>query len=141
MPGNSTPDALTPSNGGERAATGPHVLRMAPGALGMLGDFSVAVTIAAVAAVQCGARPAVASPRAASMVRSMVTGVRDVQDSSISFLSRSWLARPNSCILRALILLTVPSTAPELYGNVSPAVTASRSRRIPRVNERSAGRS
>ena len=67
--------------------------------------------------------------------------VIDVYTSKISFRSRSGLARPNSCIFRALILLTVPSTAPELYGWVSPAVTASRSRCSPRVNERSVGRS
>jgi len=39
--------------------------------------------------------------------------VFDVYARKISFRSRSWLARPNNCILRALILLTVPSTAPE----------------------------
>ena len=100
-------------------------------ALRGLSAVSVAVTIAAVAAVQT----------AGCVLPWPVTGVRDVQDSSISFLSRSGFARPSSCIFRALILWTVPSTAPELYGNVSPAMTASRSRRSPRVNGRNAGRS
>lgn len=36
---------------------------------------------------------------------STATGVRDVQDSRMSLLSRSGLARPNSCILRALTFL------------------------------------
>ncbi len=40
--------------------------------------------------------------------------VFNVYASRMSFRSRSGFARPNSCILRALILLTVPSTAPEL---------------------------
>ncbi len=62
----------------------------------------------------CGVCLAVALGQAGVDGASMVTGVRDVQDSRMSFLSRSGLARPNSCILRALILLTVPSTAPEL---------------------------
>lgn len=37
---------------------------------------------------------------------------------------RSKLARPNICRFSILILLTVPSTAPELWDKVSPAVTA-----------------
>jgi len=102
-----------------------------------LGAVSVAVTIAAVT-VQAAGR---VFPWPHPGWAPMGTGVCDVQASKMSFLSRSWLARPNSCILRALILLTVPSTAPELYGNVSPAMTASRSRRSPRVNDRNAGRS
>ncbi len=58
----------------------------------------------------CWARLAVVSRAAPSIV----TGVCDVQDSKISFLSRSGLARLNSCILGALLLLTAPSTSPEL---------------------------
>jgi hypothetical protein len=47
------------------------------------------------------------------------------------------LARPYICLL--IILLTVPSTLPELYGRVSPFMTASLSFRIPVANERSSG--
>jgi len=97
-----------PLNGGERAATGTLVLRTVS-ALGMLGDFSVVVIVAAGAVAGQAARRALTWPSPP-----MTIGGRGVQDSSISFRSRSGFARPNSCILRALILLTVPSTAPEL---------------------------
>ena len=64
-----------------------------------------------------------------------------VQDTRISFLSRSCFARPNSCVFRALILLTVPSTGPELHCWVRPAVTAAMSRRSPTMNDLNVGRS
>ncbi|MDH6293292.1 hypothetical protein M2275_008237 [Rhodococcus opacus] len=51
--------------------------------------------------------------------------------------SRSKLARPYICCLS--ILFTCPSTAPELCGSVSPAVTASRARTRPAADDRSAG--
>ena len=54
---------------------------------------------------------------------------------------RSGFARPYIAVLSCLMRLTVPSTAPELYCRVSPATTASRSRRSPAVNDRSCGRS
>lgn len=38
---------------------------------------------------------------------------------------RSKLARPNICRFNILILLTVPTTRPELWGRVRPAWTAS----------------
>jgi hypothetical protein len=55
--------------------------------------------------------------------------------------SRSKLARPNIWRFNILILLTVPSTRPELCSRVSPARTASWSRRSPAVNRCSSGRS
>ncbi len=119
---------------GERAATGPHVLRTAPA-------VACWVTFRRPSPSQRWLFSSAVGCALAVAVSVMVIGVCDVQDSRRSFMSRSSFARPNSCILRALILLTVPSTAPELYGRVSPAVTASRSRRSPRVNERNAGRS
>jgi len=47
--------------------------------------------------------------------------VLDVQDSSMCFLNRSCFARPNSCIFRALILLTVPSRRPCTHRRAQPA--------------------
>jgi hypothetical protein len=51
------------------------------------------------------------------------------------FRSRSGLARPNICRFNILILLTVPSTRPELHGVLRPAMTASRSLASPLANE------
>src|SRR5450631_971192 len=65
-------------------------------------------------------------------------GIRcGVQARSIRLRRRSGLARPYIAVLSCLMRFTVPSTAPELYSRVSPATTASRSRRKPAVNERS----
>jgi hypothetical protein len=63
------------------------------------------------------------------------------QVKSIRLRSRSGFARPYIDVLICLMRLTVPSTGPELYCRVSPATTASWSRRTPAVNERSTGRS
>jgi hypothetical protein len=48
---------------------------------------------------------------------------------------RSTPARPNICRFSILIRFTCPSTAPELNGNVNPAVTAPRSDLIPTTND------
>src|ERR1039458_7992117 len=53
--------------------------------------------------------------------------------------SRAKLARPYICRLIILILVTLPSTAAELQGRVSPLVTACWSRRMPLAKERSSG--
>ena len=72
----------------------------------------------------------------------MFLGIRcGVQARSIRFRRRSGFARPYMAVLSCLMRLTVPSTAPELWSRVSPATTASRSRRSPAVNDRSVGRS
>ncbi len=47
------------------------------------------------------------------------------------FRRRSKFARPYICLLIILMRLTWPSTGPELWGRVRPAVTASRSRSRP----------
>ena len=52
-----------------------------------------------------------------------------------------WLGPAYMDALSGLMRFTVPSTGPELYRIVSPAVTAPRSRRNPAVNDRSTGRS
>ena len=53
--------------------------------------------------------------------------------------SRPKPARPYICRLIILILLTVPSTLPELYGRVRPLVTACWSLRMPVARERRSG--
>ncbi len=57
------------------------------------------------------------------------------------FLSRPKPARPYICRLSILILLTWPSTTPELQGSVRPAMTASRSRSMPLARVWRLGRS
>jgi hypothetical protein len=55
--------------------------------------------------------------------------------SRIRLRRRSNLARPYICRLIILMRLTLPSTAPELWAVVSPAMTASQSRLRPAVKE------
>jgi hypothetical protein len=55
--------------------------------------------------------------------------------SRILLRSKEKLARPYICRLIILILLTLPSTGPELHGMFNPATTASRSRRSPVAKE------